>query len=215
MKDPIPRSCRRDCERQVPRDLGPLRRFAAPKPPLESLFYDVMSERRSSRSLSAPDLVAIGELLWYTMRIQETRPDGTQHRLSPSAGGLHPIDVLLARRRQLYWYDAMHHGLRRVSISTSVIKDMYGAAHRLLPDARGDLLVLAGHVDVTSSKYLRATSLLWRDAGCVLQSIYLAAAWLELGVCGLGLLGDDTIAAAYSAPTVIGAGMCVIGRIRA
>lgn len=215
MKDPIPRSRRRDCERQVPRDLGPLRRFAVPRPPLESLFYDVMSERRSSRSLSAPDLASIGELLWYTMRVQETGPAGVQHRLSPSAGGLHPIDVLLARRRQLYWYDAMHHGLRRVPISTIVMRDMYGAARRLLPDARGDLLLLAGHVEVTSSKYLRATSLLWRDAGCVLQSIYLAAAWLNLGVCGLGLLGDDTIASAYSAPTVIGVGMCVIGRMSA
>lgn len=109
----------------------------------------------------------------------------------------------------------MNHGLRHVPISAVVIRDMYEDAHRLLPDANADLLVLAAHAEVTGAQYARATSLLWRDAGCVLQSIYLVASWLELGACGLGLLGGDIIAAAYSAPTVIGAGMCVIGRVRA
>ena len=198
----------------MPHHLGPLRRFAIPKEPSGSHFYDVLCERRSSRRLVPVGLESIGELLWYSMRVQESRPGGTQHRLSPSAGGLHPIDVLLARRRRLYWYDAMNHGLRHVPISAIVIRDIYEAARQLLPDANADLLVLAAHAEVTGAKYVRATSLLWRDAGCVLQSLYLVASWLQLGACGLGLLGGDIIAAAYSAPTVIGVGMCVIGRGR-
>lgn len=214
MRDPVPRVRRRPSERRLPTHLGQLHRFAVPKAPPESSFYDVACDRRSSRSLGPANLEAIGELLWYAMRVQNGGTDGVQHRLAASAGGLHPIDLLLVRRGRLYLYDAVRHGLRPVKMRDSILAEMKAAARQLLPDARGDFLVLAAHAEVTGSKYLRPASLLWRDAGCVLQSIYLTAAWLKLGVCALGLLGHDAVVEAYSATTVFGAGMCVIGQER-
>lgn len=163
--------------------------------------------------MSSADLEEIGALLWYAARIHTGTRESVQHRTSASAGGLHPIDILLLRRRRLYWYDALQHGLVRVKISRDIVDGVYSDSRRLLPDARGDLLVLAGHLEVTSAKYEYAPSLLWRDAGCVLQSVYLTGTWLRLGVCALGILGSELVVGAYASPAVLGVGVCVVGRI--
>jgi SagB-type dehydrogenase family enzyme len=159
-------------------------------------------------------LEELGYLLWYAVRIQSGAREGVQHRLAASAGGLHPIDVLLLRRRRLYWYDALRHGLQQVDVAPNFVADAYRDSKRLLLDARGDLFVMAAHSEVTGAKYLRPSSLIWRDAGCMLQSIYFAAASIPLGVCALGILGEQLVAAAYSSSAVVGAGLCAVGRIR-
>lgn len=201
--------------RRTPSCVGPFRRLAIPGSPSEILFHDVVTARESTRSLVPARLEELGSLLWYAVRIQSGTREGVQHRLAASAGGLHPIDVLLLRRRRLYWYDALRHGLQQVDVAPALVDDAYRDSRRLLPDAQGDLLVMAGHSEVSGAKYRRPASLVWRDAGCMLQAIYFAAASIPLGVCALGVLGEQLIAAAYSSSSVVGAGLCAVGRIRA
>ncbi len=199
--------------RHQPSRAGTLRRLAIPGLTPRTSFQDVVAERTSTRVMSSPDIGEIGALLWHAARIQEGTREGVQHRLAASSGGLHPIDILLLRRRRLYWYDGLQHGLLRVKTSRDVVDATYSEARRLLPDARGDFLVLAGHLEVTAAKYEHPHSLLWRDAGCVLQGIYLTGAWLRLAVCALGILGDQLVAEAYGSPAVLGVGVCAVGRV--
>jgi SagB-type dehydrogenase family enzyme len=200
--------------RRTPSSIGPFRRLAIPGSPPQVLFHDVVTARESKRSLSPARTEDLGYLLWYAVRIQSGTPEGIQHRLAASAGGLHPIDVLLLRRRRLYWYDPLRHGLQQVDVALDLVDDAYRESKRLLRDAHGDLLVLAGHSEVTGAKYRRPASLVWRDAGCMLQAIYFAAAASSLGACALGILGQQLVAAAYASSSVVGAGLCAVGRIR-
>lgn len=206
-------------------------------------LWTTLSHRRSHREFATLDLVALSALLWYTNRIIEQSPEVSalgrrawEHRVTPSAGGRHPIDVWvcspsggwpstrLARvsghHRSIWLYDAQSHALLEL-----VYKD-YDAALALealpaqaLEGGRGlDLATVMWHVAQvgrTKAAYENPESLIWRDAGCLVAMTALVATGLGLACCPLGPTGEPFVSRVIGAsPSQLrGVGGCIVGRL--
>ncbi len=110
-----------------------------------------------------------------------------------SAGALHPIkSVIIDRDGYAVAYDDNNDAFlaikpRKLDL---LAKGLRGCA-TVLPSARGHVIALMADVHLTSTIYENPESLLWRDAGAVLQTLALASEAFDLGFCPLGILGQD------------------------
>jgi nitroreductase len=85
---------------------------------------------------------------------------------------------------------------------------------KLLPDAQSSILVFVADLPRANAIYQRPGSLIWRDAGALLQTISLAATAYRLGSCPLGLLGTEIVDALALPPErALAVGCAVIGRV--
>jgi SagB-type dehydrogenase family enzyme len=199
-------------KRAVPHHTGRVRPLPVPKLPFPKSFEDVLDRRKSRRDLSPPTWDDIGALLWYAARSREASADNVQHRASPSAGGLHSIDVLVLHRGRLYLYNPIAHNIQQIIVANTVIRELKEAVREIVPDARGDALMLVGNNRVISAKYSHSKSLLWRDAGCLIATLGLCAEWLDLGFCALGILGLSPVQRLFADDAVVACGVCIVGR---
>lgn len=210
-------------------------------------FADVLEWRRTRRAFGPLDAEALSALLWFTARTLETdasAPAGSrgvwEHRVTPSAGGRHPIDVWVSRaksdwpsaegnfaayargdagRRTLWCYDPVCHALvamKPADVAAQAELDSLPA--RVLEDGRGvenaTVLWHAAQFGRTEAAYINPDTLVWRDAGCLVATTALVAAGLRLACCPLGATGEPYISrvAGATAGQVRGVGGCVIGR---
>jgi hypothetical protein len=79
------------------------------------------------------------------------------------------------------------------------------------PEARSQMLVFAADAKRCYSFYECAESLFWRDAGAVLQSVFLSAEAFGLGFLPLGFLGQPLLDAIGMADDLVPCGVAVIG----
>jgi len=172
----------------------------------------VLDNRCSWRDLSPLTWNEISALLWYGARTRETRNDGSQHRAAPSAGGLHPIDIVVFHRAKFYLYDSMFHSVRHIASPSRTADELRKTIAKLVPKNRGNALLLVASTKVTAAKYLNCESLLWRDAGTLIATLGLCAEWLDLGFCALGILGTSAVRDLFRRRSVLAAGVCVVGR---
>lgn len=137
-------------------------------------------------------------------------------RPSPSAGALHPIDVAILDWRvtpRVMRYQPIGHTLQvlalkdrnKVSVLAEKIRDV-------VPLAKGTSVVFLGDVGRVGAFYENPHSLLWRDAGALLQTLLLSATAFRLACCPVGLLGGELVEAIGLEGRLIGAGACIIGR---
>lgn len=85
----------------------------------------------------------------------------------------------------------------------------------VLPEANGTFFVLIADMARPSCAYANSASLVWRDAGAMLQTIALVAELFGLAYCPLGILGNEVIAALPSSDQLMGVGAGAIGYKRA
>lgn len=78
--------------------------------------------------------------------------------------------------------------------------------------AHGTAVFLLGDVARVTAVYENSLSLLWRDAGALLQTLFLSATAFRLAFCPLALLGREIAEALGLEGRLIGAGSAVIGR---
>lgn len=179
-------------------DLAALRRT---DPPLA----DVMETRRSIRRFGRAPLTLpqLGELLYRVARIQQRLPaDPAAGRLYahtlrpvPSAGAMHELDHYLTVRAcqgltpGIYRYLPDRHALAVVTHDTVPLVRMINAAYLAINrESVPPLLIsIAARFARNTGKYGDlAHSLTLRNAGVVLQSVYLAATAMGLGACAVG-----------------------------
>lgn len=217
-----------------------------PEPPSVECFAALL-RRRTTRAFAPLATPALSVLLWYAARTLEmdSAPPGTrgrwEHRVAPSAGGRHPVDVLVMRPEpaagadgaragsaspghEFWWYDGLRHTLRPLlPITPAARAGMAGLAElpaRILGAVPGlaDATVLwhAAQFERTAAAYDGAESLVWRDAGCLLGVTVVVAAALDLACCPLGATGEPFVSAAVGAPggEVLGVGGVVVGARR-
>ncbi|GAA0902679.1 nitroreductase family protein [Virgisporangium aurantiacum] len=164
-------------------------------------FAEVVAARRSERHLQPPNLAQVGTVL---ARAGLTRGRSTDlagapiaHRAAPSAGGRHPLTlVLLAGHvRGLdpgSWIldpDAavLRRGAHSSDRTTQALQELAQAMDQTrLPPAA---VLAVAHPDRTLSRYPDGISLLWRETGALLMLVHLAAADLGLGSCIVGTCG--------------------------
>jgi Nitroreductase family len=138
-------------------------------------------------------------------------------RPSPSAGALHPIDIALVDWRgalRLMRYDSFSHQLEILG-PLKVLDDLHeftGATEEIVSSARGTAVVLLGDVARVAAAYDNPDTLFWRDAGALLQTLFLAATAFRLAFCPLGILGHQVVQALGLEQRLIAAGVALIGR---
>ncbi|MGW6599755.1 SagB/ThcOx family dehydrogenase [Streptomyces sp. NPDC055036] len=162
---------------------------------------EVLSERRSVRDFAAEPvpLRLLAAFLDRSARVRGYLPprsyEQTQ-RPAPSGGARHSLEIYLIARdvEQLppgaYHYDAFDHALHRLSDWND---DLAALQHRtitlpaLLNEAPPAGLYLASRADRTGWKYAgMALSMIYRDTGCLLQTMCLTATDLGLASCPTG-----------------------------
>jgi SagB-type dehydrogenase family enzyme len=164
----------------------------------------VLDERCSIRELTPLTTDALSELLWHGARTRTTSDDALlwQHRAAASAGGLHPLELVVLRRGEegVLRYDPVRHTLDELcDVDLERLAVAKTKLDKVISSASGDLIVLLADVSRTAAVYENARSLVWRDAGCLFATLHLVASALGLGMCQLGVLGH-AVATAMSLP---------------
>lgn len=191
-----------------------LRKFSSPEP--NSRFPRLLRERHSTRDFDDKNPVTLGELAqfldtsarvlseWKSEPYFEGGPDVTYStRPYPSAGSAYELELYLTvancdgLARGLYHYDAGSHALVAISASPQQLQAHLAAAQFAM-DAPGQpqiLITIAARFGRVSWKYSSiAYSLILKDVGSLIQTLYLAATDMGLGGCAIGSTNIDLFA---------------------
>ncbi len=214
----------------IPTDAEPLPRAAADRPattcdlhdlrPLPSHietpacdFFDVLVSRRSRVGGSVP-IKLLASLLWHATQLRERRFDGRfgqwESRPSPSAGGIHPIRLLvlpLDERDEAGIYEDVEHSLGQIDRSAAAAIALNAISVKALTGAlTGTTVQLVADPTRIAACYENHSSLLWRDAGAVTATLCLTAQALGLSAVPLGRHGTEIARAFGMPPPVLGMG---------
>ena len=191
----------------------------SPVPPPISDFASVIAARNSSRHIRRSSLREIANFLAFACAVRSTWgiDSARSSRPAHSAGALHPVEVLLvagARRDRVFKIDPSLNALQSLHIRwTPPLKSLDAKLAAMLPHARCDYLVLLADPAVTDSHYSDPQSLIWRDAGALMQTLHFCATAYRLAFCPAGITGAELAAAIFGAGSrLIGVGVTVIGR---
>lgn len=169
-----------------------------PVPASASPLGDLLRQRRSGRRFATDplSLAATAQLLWAAQGI--TSADGK--RVTPSAGGLYPLEVLLVAGRidglgaGLYRYQPRNHGLLRVEdgdLRQALATASWG--QDFMAEAAA-ILVISALYGRTTTKYgdwgIRYANL---EAGHAAQNLCLMATELGLRTVVVGAFGDAAV----------------------
>ena len=137
-------------------------------------------------------------------------------RPSLSAGALHPLSVLLLPANGetlLQRYNSTNHQIETLAARTSRLAKVSANARRYLPNADGTVLVFVADRAGPEAVYENSESLIWRDAGALLQTLAITATAYNLAFCPLGYLGLDAIQALGPTDKLLAVGSAVVGEI--
>lgn len=181
-------------------------------------FGDVLDRRCTKRELRPIRLERLGALLWHAARTRAKYGGIWEHRAAPSAGGLHPIELVITGNsdEQAFRYNPTRHALERlVNIDATLLQAACADLRTVVPTADGALILLAADLGRTAAAYENAESLVWRDAGCLIAMLQIVGAWLELGCCPLGTLGRNLLQTIGAESQLIATGVVIVGEVSA
>jgi hypothetical protein len=152
--------------------------------------------------------------------IKDRDPMLRSRRPSVSSGALHPIEIVLidmGRACRTMRFNAWDHRLEMLTVRhPSLISEFRDKCGSLLPSSRGTIMVLLGSVPVVAAVYESPMSLLWRDAGALLQTLAFAATAYQLAFCPLGILGSEvTPAIGLDTDNIQSVGIAMVGHVSA
>lgn len=182
--------------------------------------FEILLRRRSRRLFGRVSVNQLSELLWYTSKVLDDRFEANrrwQHRPTPSAGGCHPIDILLVEQdiptaASLQLYDPIAHALCKLCLfDVESFVHLLSMIEQAIPHGHGSIVLFAAQFGRTLSRYEQGDSLVWRDAGALLASIGLVAEGLGVACCALGLTGEPWLSRTLGTSLITGVGGCIIG----
>ena len=185
-------------------------------------FHKVVGMRESRYPCSPCSDDELGSLLYHASAFRQANGTGragimTYRRAPPSAGGLHPIDIVVVSSDPaiVAIYDPMSHSLRHLEVDTSAIaqRNKQELAEILGEGASlSTTLLFLGDSEKVHCAYENAVSLLWRDAGALLAIFGLYAAALGILGCPIGRLGYGLVKElGFPEPRFVPAGAMVVG----
>lgn len=184
------------------------------------LLWDVIESRRSRIPHGPLEGGDLSTFLWMCAKIRSQRRAAggctVSHRPAPSAGGLHPIDMLLIEnpaRPSLAVYDAHSHALCDLRIiDEQSLMSLVADSNAATQNTAGTIVLFAANFDRTLARYKNGESLVWRDSGALLAICYLAAEALGVHCCGLGISGEPWLSRLIQSHSGVGGvGGCVVG----
>ena len=182
-------------------------------------FLDVLERRRSIRDMCPAPLRETVNLLVYGHA--QRSPWGTNPRrsarFSHSAGALHPVEVLLvsgSRRNRILRIEPAERTLQLLRIADQApLNALNAKLAEMLPNARGDYIVLLADRSLTASQYSSARNLVWRDAGALMQTLHFCATAFRMAFCPAGIDGSEIRDAVFGADDRFeGVGVAALGR---
>lgn len=182
-------------------------------------FLDVFRGRRSEKRLGVCGNEELSEILYYAVKPYTISRDDynmTVYRsASPSAGGRHPIDILLGLQekegRRLYFYEPLSHSLLRLDIPVELQREFFDDVNQTLQLGDSVLIWFSIQYMRTASKYTDYESLVWRDAGAQLCCLQQVAKYVGLDSCPIGYLAEDTFYRMFHCDSLISGGGMIIG----
>jgi SagB-type dehydrogenase family enzyme len=195
-----------------------LQQFTASSVEPISQFTKLLRERHSTRDFDADRPITITELakfLDHAARVQWkwTTPldfgDGSfgpeidyTRRPYPSAGASYELELYLAvancqgLEKGFYHYDADRHALVSIQVRAQELARLLASAQFAMDAAAPPqiLITVAARFNRVSWKYSAiAYSLILKDVGVLLQTLYLVATDLDLGGCAIGTCNIDLL----------------------
>lgn len=176
-----------------------------------------LEHRRSVRSFAPLPNGLLGSLLWHGARTKEsalsTERVQIEHRMTPSAGAIHPIHLLVQLSDEKEWarYNSQEHSLDVLANTSGCLYPLIEHCEAVLPRGGGLLMIFVAEPGKTAAKYEHPESLIWRDAGILQGSLGLVAASLGLSYCLLGITGNPWVSALSDEGKLQGVGVSVLG----
>ena len=194
-------------------------KFYLPRPEVKAnkSFFKVLAARASRRSFAQLSDDKLAAFLWYSAKAltmnQGPHNIFCQHRFVPSAGGLHPIDLIVidVHEQSASVYDPIAHALCKLEATEEKVAAFLAYSQEVLDPGSGTIIWFAARPEKISAKYTHELSLIWRDAGALIASMYLIAEAIGLNCCALGNLGSYELQILTDNSSVIGTGGCIIG----
>lgn len=182
-------------------------------------FSEVLEGRRSERILRPVSLDCVVNALALGLHPRfwkEGDSFGRTRGPAISAGALHPISALIIPTREdprLFRYNAPEHVLELLHANRGLVQGWCRKAREVLPDADGSFILLMADGEISEAVYHDAVSLVWRDAGAILQLMAMICRASSLGFCSLGLLGGEIAQALDSGDRLLAVGSAAIGEL--
>jgi len=168
----------------------------------------VLRHRRSHREFGAGDLelAELGEFLSRAAAVERGVPaSGVSFRPHPSAGGRHPLEISVAAlhvaglARGVYRYDPFDRTLHELAVDARRVDalpaELGAALDSALPVDPAVLLLVTAVFDRVMWKYEGiGLSLIYKDAGALLQTCYLVARGIGLAGCAIHLRREAAVA---------------------
>lgn len=185
-------------------------------------LFNAAGNRRTRREFGKLERDDLACLLWYSCHVKiRTKENGKviwQARPAPSAGGRHPIDVLIVEPTDNGWevgvYDPFAHCICKLSVDQSIVEDFLLELADIVSIQHATILWCVAQPLRTLSKYENGESLVWRDAGVLQGHWSLIAEGLSLSSCLVGITGHEWIRKLLpSGGKLIGMGGCLIGSV--
>jgi SagB-type dehydrogenase family enzyme len=184
--------------------------------------FSVLERRQTRRDFHLLSYEQISQLLWYSIKRRSAVVDSGryiwQHAATPSAGGCHPIDILIIgvadEANAVFYYDPIGHALAHISEPNEEARGKLQQVAIQSSGAKslGTLFWFAAQPSKTHSRYNNPGSLIWRDSGALLATIGIIAEALSLNCCALGPTGNPMIARMINGKDfVVGTGGCIVG----
>jgi SagB-type dehydrogenase family enzyme len=179
MKNPQPRTI----ERPVTSFEYPIQHtLKLPKDidPLPARFDEVITSRKSAKRFSGINLQQLSSILWYTAKVKQTivQDNGyiLTHRGTPSAGARHPIDIIIINEQLFstnlpHYYNPIEHSLNRLDVPAHVIANFITDIDTIIKCTNATIFWFIAHHERTAAKYENPESLIWRDAGALINGI--------------------------------------------
>ena len=159
-------------------------------------FWEVLVGRRTIRTCEPMGLKDVLSIIQFTMKsvqrgVGENR--GRLRKTSISAGAMHPLEVLVVGGPEvsdpIVYCDATNNFGTVPLRSITKAKNELGTLADFLPQARGHLLLFVANQRHIEQAYSESRTLIWRDAGAVMQTLSLTAAALNRAFVPLGSSG--------------------------
>jgi len=188
--------------------------------PLSARFDEVITSRKSQRTFSGINLQQLSNILWYTAKVKQTfvQENGyiLTHRGTPSAGARHPIDMLIINQTLLnsnlpHYYNPFEHTLNKLDLSAQLVVDFIEHINAIISITNATIIWFVAHSERTEAKYENPETLIWRDAGALINSIQLTCAASNINCCPVGSLGEPFIGNFFNQTDIFGAGGLLIG----
>jgi SagB-type dehydrogenase family enzyme len=215
--DPKPRETPLNSPRYVYHKLDK-RYLPIPKSSRRDKFFTILESRRTRRHFRKISEANLGELLWYSGKTFNSRllPNGriVQYRCCPSAGAVHPIDILLldTSKDSILIYDPVGHAVETLDGSREQVKELKKLAESIVEIEDGQIFWFAAEFNRTLDVYQNGESLVWRDVGALVATICYVCEALSLNCCPIGATGEPHVSTFLNSGTsIVGVGGCVVG----